>query len=520
MWKGDPSGIGLYANETTLTPAKVNPSGFGLIGQFQADGLIAAQPLYVSNLKLPDGSTHNVIIVATEHDSVFAIDADAPSSAPLWQRSYIDTANGITTMSDVFGGQSALDGEVGITGTPYIDSGTGALYFVTTVVNNGTPEQWLRAIDIRTGNDFGPGGVKIAASVQGDGQGSVNGQIAFDSSIHNQRPGLMKVGSSILVAWGSFSDWAVYHGWLMAFDASTLQLTAVFNSTTQFQQVDPSTDQGYGGAFWQAGAPPSVDTAGNIYLNSANGSFNLNSGGKNYGDTLLKLSLNGSNFQVVDTFTPFNTDCVNAADLELGSGGVALLPTDSFNSAHLAMTINKEGRLFVLNRDHLGGFSAAGDQIPLEFLVGSQACSSAATPGVVEGPTWNRLYGNPAYWNGYLYAGAANAPLKQYQFQNGLPNANPIAASPSTYGYRGGNAVVSANGNQNGIVWVNEKYVGDQGILHAYDATNVSTELWNSNMNANRDAMGTGVGFGVPVIADGRVLAASDTTLEIYGLLK
>ncbi|HVN21749.1 MAG TPA: hypothetical protein VMU05_23390, partial [Dongiaceae bacterium] len=244
-------------------------------------------------------------------------------------------------------------------------------------------------------------------------------------------------------------------------------------------------------------------------------------GGKNYGDTLLKLQLSNGSFQVADTFTPSDAECVDVHDLEIGSGGLALLPTDSFISGHLGAVYNKEGRLYIVNRDKLGGFNAAGDnQIPLEFMVGAQTCSDSVTGDVAEGPNWNRLYGNPAYWNGNLYAAAANAQLQQYRFQNGLPNPTPVALSPTAYGLRGGNIVVSANGTQNGIVWVNEKYIGDQGILHAYDATNVSNELWNSNINGDRDAESTGVGFGVPVVADGRVLITSENVLAIYGLLQ
>jgi hypothetical protein len=187
----------------------------------------------------------------------------------------------------------------------------------------------------------------------------------------------------------------------------------------------------------------------------------------------------------------------------------------------LAAAYSKEGRFFLVNTDTLGQFNAGGDnQIPQEFMIGANTCSDAITSDVAEGPTWNRLYGNPSYWNGNLYAAASNTQLKQYQFQNGLLNPTPEASSPSSYGLRGGNTVVSANGTQNGIVWANEKSVTGQGILHAYDATDVSNELWNSNMNGGRDGMGTGIGFATPVVADGRVLAASDNMLEIYGLLQ
>ena len=524
MWKGDSSESGLYAAETTLTPANVNVNQFGRVASFQADGIVMAQPLFVSALDLGDGATHDVIIVATEHDSVYAIDAGNPGGGPLWERHYVDPASGVTTMADMFGGRTTLGGEVGITGTPYIDAATGVLYFVTAIARNGVPEQWLRALDVRTGKDFGPGSVQITASVPCDGKGSVNGQIAFDPSNQNQRPGLTKVNGAILAGWGSFSDWGVYHGWLMAFDPSTLQQIAVFNPTTQAQSIDSASgpsDYGGGGAFWQGGAAPAVDGDGNIYLNAADGSFNADQGGNNYGDSLLKLKLSGNSFQVVDSFTPSNAACIDLHDLELGSGGVALLPTDFTNGRKLAAAYSKEGRLFLVNTDTLGKFNAGGDnQIPQEFMVGANTCSDAITADVAEGPTWNRLYGNASYWNGNLYAAASNMQLKQYQFQDGLLNPTPVATSPSAYGLRGGNTVVSANGNQNGIVWAYEKSVSGQGILHAYDATSVASELWNSNMGGDRDAMGTGIGFGVPIVFGGRVIVAAANWVEIFGPLQ
>lgn len=524
MWKGNSSVNGLYANETTLTPANVTVSQFGRLGDFTTDGYIMAQPLYVTGLDMGGGQTRDVVIVATENDSVYAFDAANPGGGSLWERHYTDPANGITTLPDSFGGRTTLGGEVGITGTPYIDASTGVMYFVTTLEQNGVPQQWLRAVDIHTGKDFGPGSVQIQANVPGDGKGSVNGQIPFDPSNQNQRAGLTEANGDIIVPWGSFSDWGVYHGWLMAFDPTTLQQVAVFNPTTQFQAVDSAdgpADHGGGGSFWQGGAAPAVDSAENIYLNAADGSFNANQGGNNYGDTMLKLKLSSNGFQIEDWFTPFNAACIDLYDLEIGSGGVALVPGDFTNGKNLALAAGKEGRMFVVNRDSMGHFNATADtQILEDFMIGQDVCSDTITGDVAEGTTWNRLYGNVSYWNGNVYAGASNSPLKQYQFQNGVLNTTPLASSPTAYGLRGANTVVSANGTNKAIVWAYEKTAAGTGILHAYDATQVSNELWNSNMNAERDGAGGGIGFAVPVVQDGRVVIAYDMRVGVYGLLQ
>lgn len=523
MWKGDPSEAGTYSSETTLTTSNVNASQFGQLGSVKVDGIVMGQPLYVSNLDMGSAGKHDVLIITTEHDSIYAFDADNLGAGSLWERHYVDPTNGITTMPDNFGGRTTLGGEVGITGTPYVDADTGILYFVTTLSHNGTPEQWLRAIDVRTGQDYGPGSVQIQASVAGTGKGSVNGQIAFDSSNQNQRVGLTKVSGDIVIGWGSFSDWGVYHGWLMAYDPATLKQLAVFNPTPDSQSNDAAngpSDHGGGGAFWQGGAAPAVDANGYIYINAADGSFNADTGGNNYGDTMLKLQLSGNSFKIVDWFTPSDAACIDLHDLELGSSGVAVLPTDFTNGSKYVATYSKEGRFFLVNTATMGKYNVGGDnQIPQEFMVGDYTCSDAITSDVAEGPSWNRLYGTPSYWNGNVYAAASNAPMKQYQFQNGLLNPTPTAVSPTSYGLRGANTVVSSNGTQNAIVWAYEKSTSGQGILHAYNATDISKELWSSMMNAGRDQLGEGIGFATPVIAEGRVIVAYDTRVGVYGLL-
>jgi hypothetical protein len=519
-WKGDQSRKGLYT-ETTLTPANVNTTQFGKLGTFRTDGLLIAQPLFLSNLDMGALGKHNVIVLANEHDSVYAFDVDHPEAASLWERHYTDPANGITTAPDNFGGRTSLGGEVGITGTPVIDSSTGVMYFVTTLARNGKVEQWLRAVDVRTGKDFGPGSMQIQATVAGDGKASVNGQIAFDPSIQNQRPGLLDLNGNIIICWGSFSDFGIYHGWVMAYDAATLQQKAVFNSTPQDQPNDVvggPADHGGGGSYWGGGAAPSVDDAGNIYIVSADGSFNLDSGGKNTGDAVLKLQLSGNTFNIVDWFSPSNQTCLDQADLEIGSGGVALLP-DVGAGKKLGAVVNKEGRLYLLNLDSLGKFNPAGDtQIPQMVVVGSKTCFAGIGNGFAEGPDWQRLYGNPSYWNGNIYLATSNGPLRQYRFQNGVLGGAPFAQTSNTFGLRGGNTVVSANDTNNAILWAYEKSgTGGPAILHAYDATTVTREIWNSNMTP-ADSMGTGVGFGTPVVANGRVIAIFDRFAVVYGL--
>ena len=520
QWKGDSSGAGWYGNESRLTPQNVNVKQFGKLATFPVDGLTLAQPLFISQLNMGSLGIHDVVIVATEHDSVYAFDPSGPTT-PLWHRSFLD--NGATPVPDTYGGRTLLGGEIGITGTPVIDPSTGALYLVTMLkTSSGSIEQWLHAIDVRTGNDYGPA-VKIQASVSGDGQGSSNGQIAFDPSVQNQRAGLVLRNGQVLIAWGSFSDWGVYHGWIMAYEASTLLQTAVLNLSTQHQDTDSAygpADYGGGAAIWQSGAAPSIDANGNIYVVAADGSFNANQGGLNYGDSVVRLTLDSSGFHVTDWFTPSNQACLDAADLEIGSGGVALLPPGAVGSIRAGVVLNKEGRLYLLNLDKLGKYNLAGDtQIPQTFMVGGQQCRDGMGDGYAEGSDWNRLYGNASYWNGNLYLAAANDVLRRYTIANGTIVSSPKETSSNVYGLRGGNTVVSSMGTSGAIVWSQEKAASGQAILHAYDATNVATELWNSQMNAGRDGLGGGISFAVPVVFGGHVFVATADGLTVYGQL-
>jgi hypothetical protein len=516
-WKGSDSGNALYI-AGKLTPQSVNLSGFGQLARYHVSGDIQAQPLYVSNLDMGSAGVHNVAIIATEHDDITAFDADGKVPQPLWSRSYLGP--GITTATAIFGGRTGLGPEVGITGTPVIDSVTGAMYFVTLIVENGVIEQWVRAVDVRTGTDFGPGSVMVQATIPGDGPGSNNGQISFDPSVQNQRCGLALVGGQVLIAWGSFSDSGIYRGWLMAYDSKTLKQTAVFSPATQYQAQDVAngpSDHGGGGSFWGGGAAPSIDSAGNIYVIAADGSFNADTGGKNYGDSVLKLKLSNGSFQVLDYYTPANYACLDNADLEIGSGGLMLLPSGAGGSQPLAITGNKEGRIYLLNTSNLGKFDPTDAQIPQQFLAGSQACQPGQGSSGADGPGWERLYGNVTYWNGSVYLALANTDLRQYRFSGGILSTTPASRTVTQFLNRGANTVVSANGNADAIVWAETKD-GQSAIgLHAYDATDVSHELWNNYMGTN--VLYPGVRFANPVVVDNKVIAAGANDLFIYGLL-
>jgi len=514
-WKANTNGNGLNSNETTLTPQNVNATQFGRKVQFHSDGVLMAQPLFVENLDMGAAGTHNVIIVASERDEVLAFAADGSTTQPLWRRSYLGP--GVTTAPGNFAGRTNVGGEIGITGTPVIDTNTGAMYFVTTLVRNGTWEQWLRAIDVRSGQDFGPGSMQISTSVPGDGPGSSNGQVPFNPGIQNQRQGLIIVNGQVVVGWGSFSDFGVYRGWLMAFDAQSLKLTAAFSPATQHQDQDDGhgpADNGGGGSLWAGGAAPAVDQNGNIFVVPADGSFNADTGGKNYGDSVLKLQLTNSAFQVVDYFSPANRPCIDKADLEIGSGGFVLLPTDATGGRQLGMVISKEGRFFLLDPGNMGKWTPDNSQIPQQFMVGSKECVTGMGNGEAEGTGWQRLYGNPTYWNGSVYLAPANATIKQYKFSGGKLSTVPASQGSTTFWLRGANTVVSSNGNSNGIVWAYTKNQSGVAEVRAYDANNLANELWNNKSGP----LFAGVPFGTPVVAGGRVIVPGRNDIVVYGL--
>jgi hypothetical protein len=518
---------GTNTHEFALTPAIVNSSTFGKLFSCQADGAIYAQPLWVPNLTVA-GATHNVIVVATQHESLYAFDADASPCTTLWRINLIDSAHGGTSgeTSVPSSGAAALVGsgygdispEVGVTGTPVIDPSSNTIYVVSKSVNGSLQFfQRLHAIDLTTGNErIIPRSIDSSLSVAGNGAGSVAGQVTFDPRNENQRPGLVLSAGVVYVAWASHEDHDPYHGWVIGFNASTLVPTpnALFNSTpNQVGTLSYSR-----GGIWMGGGAPAVDSSGNLYFITGNGTFDANTGGSNYGDSVVKLSTTNG-LSVADYFTPLDQASLDANDTDFGSGAATILIDQPAGPVtHLVIGGGKQGNLFLLNRDNLGKFSGSTNNVVETVSVG------------------NPIFATPVFWQSSLYV-AGVGPLKQFAFNPAMGKFNgaPFSQSAASYGFPGATPSLSSNGASNAILWAldNSLYCTPQSpgcgatVLRAYDATNLASELWNSSQAAgNRDQAGHAVKFTVPTVANGKVYVGTrgnDTTvlgeLEVYGLL-
>lgn len=477
--------------ETVLTRASVNPDRFGKLFSLAVDGQVYAQPLYLPSLAI-SGANHNVVFVATEHDTVYAFDTDSGANqSPLWQVSLTGVGETTATLSDVLN-CSSISPEVGITGTPVIDPSTNTLYVVASSARDTHLIHRLHALDVTTGAERPGSPVVITASVPGSGDGffSTGQTVEFHPDFHKNRAGLLLLNGVVYTSWGSYCDALAYHGWIIGYDAKDLHQVAAFNSSPN----------AYQGSFWMGGAAPAADADGNIYAISANGQFDANTNGMDFGDSLLKLTSPG--LGLLDYFTPFNQNDLDRNDIDLGSSGAVLLP-DSAGSTphpHLLISAGKEGRIYLIDRDRMGRFYEGGDQIvqSLNGAIGS-------------------LFGGPAYFNNTLYFAAQFDTLKAFAISNAFIRISPSSQSSQRFGYVGSVPAVTANGSADGIVWAVEGSFG--GILHAYDASNLAIELYNSQMNPSRDALGSSLPFSVPAIADGRVYVGTANALVVFGLL-
>ena len=497
----DNSRTGQNLNETILTPTNVNVNTFGKLFFQPVDGQVYAQSLYLPNISIPGKGTHNVVFAVTEHDSVYAFDADnntGSNSTPLWQKSFIDPTHGITAVSSGDVGCTDLAPEIGITSTPVIDVGTGTLYVLAKTKENGKFAQRLHALDVTTGAEKFGGPVLIKARIKGTGDGSVNGFVFFNPLREGQRSGLLLQNGQVYIGWASHCDIGPYHGWVMSYNATTLAQTAVYNSTP---------NGGLGG-FWAAGSGLAGDANFNTYVVTGNGTFDADSNGQDYGDSTIKLSPPaGNHLKPVDFFTPFNQQQLNDTDADLGSGGIVLLPDQTGPHQHLLIQVGKEGTIYLIDRDNMGHFNPNDNSQIVQSL------------DEVIGGLWSM----PAWWNNRVYFGGVGDYLKMYTFDPvaGMLSTSAASMTPTFFGYPGPTPSISANGTSNGIVWAlqNEGFNNGSTILRAYDATDLTKELYNTMQNATRDDPGRAVKFTVPTVANGKVYVPAVKKLSVYGLL-
>jgi hypothetical protein len=493
-YHNDVSRTGQNLNETILTPANVNQNEFGKLLSYNVDGFVVAQPLYLQNVSIPNLGSHNVVYVATLHDSVYAFDADNinPKAAPLWQISFINPAMGITSVSGADAGCTGVTHftEHGIVGTPVIDPDSGTLYVNAKTDDNGTYVQRLHALDIGTGQEKFGGPVVIAASVPGTGDGSST--VTFNALNQMSRPGLLLLNNTIYAVFGANGCKQVHnHGWVLAYDARTLQQTGVFNTTP---------NQNNGGS-WQAGSGPAADSSGNIYLETADAIFDADSGGVDFGDSILKLTPGSNGLSLADYFTPMSQALDNLNDLDLGSVGPLVLPDQPGPYPHLLIGSGKDETIYLMNRDNMGGYSPAQDQIVQEVP-----------------PAFTRQRdGVPTYWNGMVYFEQFGSPVIAYSLSNGLLSTAPV--TQTEVGYSGNYpSSISASGTTNGILWL---VTGNSGTftLRAFNPTNLATEFYDSDQAGTRDTLSTTAHWATPTIANGKVYVGTQTQLVIYGLL-
>jgi Legume lectin domain/Chitobiase/beta-hexosaminidase C-terminal domain len=526
MQHNDIGRTGQNTNETILTPLNVNKATFGKLFSHSVDGYVYAQPLYVAGVTMgagtpQAGTTHNVVFIATQHDSVYAFDADTnggANSSPLWQVTLLDSAHGATAgektvpNSDI--SSADIVPEIGITSTPVIDTSSNTIYVVSkATVGDTTFFQRLHALDITTGQEKFGGPVALAASVgtatnPATGSGSSGGVLKFDPKWENNRPGSLLLNGMVYLGFAAHGDQGPYHGWVLAYNAKTLALTSAFCTSPNGSQ----------GGIWMSGAGLAADVPagkpfGRMFVATGNGSFDAtmpNTNTMSYGDSHVRLDLTNGIMTVEDSFTPWNQAALNGADTDLGAGGVLILPDQTGAHTHLLVQAGKAqsgkaGIVYVVDRDNLGGFNGSTNNDVQEVTT----------------ETGNGLWSMPAYWNGKVYIwGSYGGFLTVFSTSGSGLSANPIGTSTFTLGFPGATPSISSNGTANGIVWaLQTDQFGSNGsaVLHALDATNVATEFYNSKQNA-ADAAGGAVKFAVPTVTNGKVYIGTQKEVDVYGL--
>jgi hypothetical protein len=508
-WHYDNARTGVQSAETILTPSNVNSAHFGKVHSFPVSGDVYAQPLYLGQYQMNDGQLHNVLIVATAEDYVYAFDADGknPTQGFLWRKSLLGAGETWGSYSDV--GTVDIKPNIGIIGTPVVDRAGGTIYVLAKSKTSGTTNyiQRLHALNIADGTEKLNGPTTIQATVKGLGDGGTS--VSFDPFRENQRPALLLAptpgagsGNSVVIGWASHGDHGLWHGWLIAYDASNIA-----NKVGAWTDTPNGTD----GGIWMSGGGPSTDGNGNIFAADGNGKFDANTGGTDYGDSAFRLTLDGSGLVLRDYFTPANQSSLNTSDNDMGTSALLLLPTQSGSIPNVGVTADKSGQIHLVNRDNMGHFTTPNNSSRQSFSDGGFS-----------------IHNSFAFFNNTLYLAVDGGPLEAWTFNPQTELFSTTPQSKSGFLYKcpeangcGSTPSISANGTSNAIVWSldNSLYYNKPSVLHAYDAANLATELYNSAQVPNRDAGAIAVKFTTPTIANGQVYVGARNAVTVYGLL-
>src|ERR1043166_1224761 len=499
---------GVNLQEFALTASTVKSATFGKLFSCTVDGQIYAQPLYVANLTIAGAKTH-VVFVPQKHSSVYAFEADGRTTSPFWKRSFINPSAGVTTISKP--ANALISPEISISSTPVIDTSTSTLYVAVSASENGSIVHRLHALSLTTGAEKFGGPIKIQGSVPGSYPAlAVNGRVPFVPKQHLQRPALLLLNGNVYIAYGSNGDQLPYNGWLFAYSAAG---TGVLHQVAIFCT---SPDKG-ASAIWQSGDGPAADPSSNIYVATGNGAFDLNTGGRDAGNTVLKLALQSGALVVLDYFTPSNTAELTTNDLDLGAGGPILPSTQTGAVApSLAVVGGKDGKIYLVNRSNMGKFNSTSN-------------SNVETVAIGHPEPTNGLFATPAALGSRIYFGEVNEPLELFTFSSGLLSTAPTEQTSHVFLYPGTSPMISTNGSSS-ILWALDlhAYVGGTpdgtintsgpAVLHAYDGSTL-TELYNSTQAGTRDQAGKALKFTSPTIANGHVYVGTAKQLNVYGLL-
>jgi PQQ enzyme repeat len=497
-YHNDNGRTGQNLNETTLTPGNVSASNFGLLFVITVDGKVDAQPLYLPNLSFA-GAAHNVIFIATEHGSIYGVDAD--TGAQLWQVSILAPGE---TPSDNHGCGQIVP-EIGVTSTPVIDPSIGphgTIYIVGMSKDGlGKYHQRIHALDVTTGGEEFGGPKEIQASYPGMGDNSSGGNVIFDPGQQLNRPGLLLSNGVVYTSWGSHCDFRPYTGWIIGYDQHTLSQVTVLD-------VTPNGNEG---AFWMSGAGPAADSNGNIFALAANGTFDATLNAQafpangDFGNAFLKIATANRRLTIADYFETSNQSAENSSDEDLGSGGALVLP-DLMDSSgqirHLAVGAGKDTNIYIVDRDSMGKFNPNSNNIYQE----------------VQGALAGSVFSTPAFFDNTIYYGAVGDSIKAFRINNGKLATAAVSQTAKVFPYPGATPSISANGSNNAILWAAENT--NPAVLHAFDARNLANELYNSNQApGGRDHFGAGNKFITPTVVNGKVYVGTTAGVGVFGLI-